>query len=482
MTDIAATEYRILSLGADPTGNEDATGLLQAVFTEAVGIHGSHAVHLPPGATFKWSGTIVVEGDVAVVAHGATLLWDGPPGVTGFVNSVPINLAWRGGTIDGNGLASAQSLFSFGADGTSPASSALLSCVAEDLTFTNVGHGAWTCNNISNANIDWRNLRAYKAADGDGADIFEIDGTGVRAQVAGSDGGTSSFLITSAFLAQAAIDSRTDPTSGGQLHNVELQSYASNGPGPYFVDVDVAANGQIWLSNGDLTAETVVSDDVRIRCRHAANLVLGNSPYCSWRSISVRGTLFLTNSGAFNIGCCYGLDADVLIDGTGLGTSAALHSVVSINSSPNNGLLRFRSLRVQNVASGGASYILGANGGSTSDLAIAGGARFPSAALPLYDDSDLPSLGALVVRSMAGYNPQGSIAVSVPASGGATSPLPYDATYYITASTSGGATAAISAGPSVDVPTGETVAVFVEAGLTLTMTYTDAPTWVVEAQ
>lgn len=77
-------------------------------------------------------------------------------------------------------------------------------------------------------------------------------------------------------------------------------------------------------------------------------------------------------------------------------------------------------------------------------------------------------------------NPFGVQVIAVPATTVATAPLPFDATFYVTANAGAGVTLAISGGPTITVPASAVVPVLVPAGKTLTPTYTSAPTWVVE--
>lgn len=83
-----------------------------------------------------------------------------------------------------------------------------------------------------------------------------------------------------------------------------------------------------------------------------------------------------------------------------------------------------------------------------------------------------------VVRGCVPYNPVGNVTVAVPASGGSTAPLPYDATFYITASSSASCTATV-AGSVVTIPVGAVVPVFVPAAHPLKLSYSKAPTWAV---
>ena len=87
---------------------------------------------------------------------------------------------------------------------------------------------------------------------------------------------------------------------------------------------------------------------------------------------------------------------------------------------------------------------------------------------------DLPN--TTTVRNCTPYNPVGEVAVSVPASGGSTTPLSHDAAFYVTASSSASCTATLT-GSAITIPAGALVPLFVPAGNTLTLTYDQAPTW-----
>jgi hypothetical protein len=95
--------------------------------------------------------------------------------------------------------------------------------------------------------------------------------------------------------------------------------------------------------------------------------------------------------------------------------------------------------------------------------------------------NDTSGNAVLVMRDNRGINPVGTLTVSVPASGAATSPLAVDATFYITAA-AGGCTVAISEGPTITVPASQICPVQVPAGHILTAAFTNAPSWVVEGE
>jgi hypothetical protein len=156
-----------------------------------------------------------------------------------------------------------------------------------------------------------------------------------------------------------------------------------------------------------------------------------------------------------------------------------------------------------NVSGTATGYVRGAHflspvtttgtAGVQSVVAIAGGQNMP------FEDCDFSGTGASLssiftnlptwVRNCRGYNPHGSITVTVPASGSpVATALHYDAIYYITAGASactvvrntngfGGGT-----GPAVVIPAGQMVPVWIRAGATFTPTYSSAPAWVVDGQ
>lgn len=99
-----------------------------------------------------------------------------------------------------------------------------------------------------------------------------------------------------------------------------------------------------------------------------------------------------------------------------------------------------------------------------------------------------PSVGAYNLNGTAittfqkceGINPAGTQVVAVPASGTAVAAAPFDRVFYATANAAGATTIAVSGGPTVTLPLSACVPIFNPAGTTLTPTYVNAPTWVVE--
>lgn len=87
----------------------------------------------------------------------------------------------------------------------------------------------------------------------------------------------------------------------------------------------------------------------------------------------------------------------------------------------------------------------------------------------------------LRIRNSRGANPFGTRAVVVPATGVAVAADYMDRTFYVTAGI-GGCTMTIQNGPAVVVPAGALGTVRVPAGQTVTPTYANAPTWLVEGE
>lgn len=115
--------------------------------------------------------------------------------------------------------------------------------------------------------------------------------------------------------------------------------------------------------------------------------------------------------------------------------------------------------------------------GATLDLAFIGGRLGNATPVNQYGGGT----GGSTFHNVAGYNPVGLVTVAVPASGTAVAAAPYDRTFYVTASTST-VTMAIENGPSPVIPASGFGTIRVPAGMTVTPTYTAAPTWVVEGE
>jgi hypothetical protein len=113
----------------------------------------------------------------------------------------------------------------------------------------------------------------------------------------------------------------------------------------------------------------------------------------------------------------------------------------------------------------------GAPSGASVNLADC---QFPQSGVPGPIFKDLPNTST--VRNCTPYNPVGEVAVSVPPSGGSTTPLSHDAAFYITASSSASCTATVT-GTAITIPAGALAPVFVPAGSALTLSYDKPPAW-----
>jgi hypothetical protein len=85
----------------------------------------------------------------------------------------------------------------------------------------------------------------------------------------------------------------------------------------------------------------------------------------------------------------------------------------------------------------------------------------------------------VLVKDNPGYNPIGVLTVAVPLTTVAVAATNGDMDFYVTAGATS-VTMAISSGPTITIPALGCVLVRVPAGQTVTPTYTNAPTWVVE--
>jgi Pectate lyase superfamily protein len=107
--------------------------------------------------------------------------------------------------------------------------------------------------------------------------------------------------------------------------------------------------------------------------------------------------------------------------------------------------------------------------------------RFVSNILSVYNVVLIAAGAGCVFRDNQSYNPVGLVTVAVPATTVAVAAQPYDRTFYITTG-AGTTTLAISGGPTITAPASGFLTVHVPATCTLTPTYTNAPTWVVEGE
>lgn len=468
----------VTDYGADPTGATDSTAAIQA----AVNAAGSAILLLPPGL-YTWSDTISVGTDLTVYAYGATLRWTGTTAVSGWVNTAPINLRWFGGTIDGNSSNQAT-LWGFGATGVTPASDQLLSCVAEDIEFVNLEAGGWTCQYISstgtdaNEHIRWRNLKGVKSAtNGNSDDIFEVVGYDVECDVVCESGATGAFGITSAFLKHARISCYTQDAGGLPASNSAtlLQAFSSNGPAPWFEDVEIIANGNNQLANGNLTAATTVSSGpIRYLLRQASSLLIGSSAYDVWDRVYVAGDMALPFGGAINI---YKVDA-VTIDDVHITldeTTSTQAAAINFAASASIGEVVINGLTVVAAASTLTGIVNKGTGSTVTSLVMNGG-NLTQANLstnPLFAGTG--TIDAVAVRNVQGYNPLTVTTPAVPAASTAVeNTTGVDVDVYV-----GGAGVGVAV--SIDgVASGLSAGTFyLPAGGTINLgPYTTAPTWV----
>ena len=472
--------FNVKAYGVVPGTANDVS--LQTAINDAVAANG--ILLFPPSTTpYLHATPLTIPGSLTVFAYGATLKWTGTSTTSQTIyNTVVGYFKWFGGTYDGNGTP--QTLWGVGTQGVGVN---VTSCIVEDLTFIDVYSGAWSMQAISatgtnyNTHVRWSNLGVIKLSTGNGADMLELVGSDVEADVWGVPNGTGAFLITSAWLKGAKIRSRVMSTTlvPSQENSVLLQAFTSNGPAPCFDNVELDSNGQIQLTNGNLTALTQVSNDVTIKAYEAVLVQVGTSAYDKWETVTVNGTLRTPSTSGAPVCLCNAGSVTLNISIDCADITSQIGDLISLNGGGIVDRIYFESLKIKNLASGmlGNSLIYGGTGFTNAVFIIdKGDLTENSAALAqsFIFAGVKPGSTLLRIKDLIGYNPTGpQTAPAIPASGTAlTNPFPFDATVYVT----GGTVTAIAAGGTA---TGLTSgAVFVAAGETITLTYSAAPTWV----
>ena len=251
-------------------------------------------------------------------------------------------------------------------------------------------------------------------------------------------GGVGSLEITGGQIGYLA-NAITDYSPAGTVHGpirITGAALASTG------------NNIIFRSfNGTTVSELVVAD-----CQ-------GFSPGRSFSDgVLTSGSPTLTSASAKFSSADVGRKIE---DTTGSGVIAVGTTITTVNSA--------------------TSVTLSANatGNATKDLCSMAGLDLT---LTPTSATTIGTPGRSYVRGVTGYNPVGSVTVTVPASGTAVAAVLYDRTFYVTAAATGTTTVAVSGGPTLTLPASSLVAVRVPAGTTLTPTYTAAPTWKVEGE
>ena len=233
----------------------------------------------------------------------------------------------------------------------------------------------------------------------------------------------------------------------------------------------VAING-VRFSNCtvDMTGAVAFNEDIQFK----RNLTWGSAG--AVKNITLDNVTLTNPSGSVNNLNTLGTVSTVVIDGLNVSNVPAITSiylkgvagafVTNCVLTPASGITTAQAVEVDPTSSR-----VSIHDNDFSALTTTGTALISSAAAD-----------TLAYRNR-GYNPWGVVTESVPASGVPIAAVPYDRTFYIKASGSGlGTTVVISNGPTIIVPTSAVVPVRLPGAQTLTMTYSNAPTMVVEGE
>jgi Pectate lyase superfamily protein len=490
----------VTDYGATGNGITDDTEAVQAALSEAAAVGGT--VYFPPGvySLSSTAGSLSVSGDITVLAYGATLRLRQSTAYALIINTAPINLRWFGGTVDGNSLTTVPE-FLFGFGSLAGGAAALLSCVAENITFINMYGGAWWANNPANTHVRWRNLHRASTPTSAGVDMFELTGKTLDADVTGTSGSGGEGVLSSALAINARLKARNIdangnlvlgsslPNAGGSLG---LQSYSSVGAAPYFVDVELDGNGGITLENGNLSANTVVGQRITIKCEHVAGLTIGSANLAEFDQVSVSGSIDVLSSNAQQIRVlnCREVDFDIVIDGSNLSAGTILAPVLLDAGSANIDFITFKRLHAKNFVSGRSYSLISFNLSATNTvphLTIQSGSIADNFAYNAGAGLIALRGGAitnLTVRNVAGFNPAGALSpvfpavtFALPASGTAwVNNMGVDGTLYCTGAGTVTAVKVNNVTVQASLAVGETFRVL--SGGSATFTYSAAPTLV----
>lgn len=420
----------------------------------------------------------------------------------GFLNTVAINLKWTGGTLDDNSTSSTHGVFLLGGSGNGEGGYPLLSCVAEDIDFINVGGSAWQCNQVSstgtdyNQNVRWDNLTCHKTGTTI-ADMFELVGTNCYANVRGDNGPSdaNSAVLTSAWLKNSTLVSYIQDSNGNSVDgkNFALEPYSSNGSGPYFEQVDWTGNGWCHLAHGNLASATVVAYDINLTMDDASDTILGDNANDQWHNLKIKGRNVPGSTSGFQIGNVYGLIADLEFDYRNFSSSTGSTSGVILIEDLAGDYYYFKNITIRNCVAGclAAStpmFNMG-NNSKVGHIVIDSGDILDNNGSIFTSQSDISALNnppsLLVIKDVKGYNPIGfasSLTPTLPASGTAQANKSGGRVrVYITGIGSGitGVTITDNAGNTNAMTfTGAIGQYFeLEPNDSITLAYTGSPTW-----
>ena len=252
----------------------------------------------------------------------------------------------------------------------------------------------------------------------------------------------------------------SDTTADGMMIAIGRTSYPNIG---VVIEGNILDGGANLMASidWDSSTDTVIADNVWRNTFSSESLGYNNQTRCIYRgNITYNGTSSANSApGMINISGTIG-DTCIIESNTYTDDRAVPQETYAI-------------------------YLFG--GGDWSQLIVRDNAvHTPNGTLGTLAYQGTPAapvgyLGRNTIRDSNGIRTGfGVVTIAIPSTGTAVPAAPYDCTFYITANASGTTTVAISGGPTITIPAGTCVPVFVPAGQTLTPSYANAPTWEVE--
>jgi hypothetical protein len=486
--------------GADPTGAADSTAALQAMLAAAP----RGTLCTIPAGTFKISAPLVMSTENVTLA-GFGL---------GSTDKLGSTVLLMSGTFTGNAAISitapgcqVQNLCIFGNTTTTTSNPVANGLEITGAKFCNIMNlfmqyiNGWCIESVGTASVanigtSIYNITGYNSAGG--IHVKGVTGTAFQAQHSLADLQLSQIGVSTgananldAIFLEDCCDILTintncavsSSTTGSTLHikgactthmhtNLDIGVFPVAGFTGSTITIEDSANGS--------PSQIVVTNGV------AQSGLVGVTISGGATSIIFTGFVFKNNQthGAVISGTGFGIDfrdSIFMLNGQGAaGTNYDLNITGTVTQSNVRGC-QVRSA-VTTIGVAGVQGCVGVTTSGTdmrfSDTQFNGTGTTVGTVFPV----NLPS----VIRNCRGYSPHGAITVTVPATTVATTALHYDATFYITAGASScsvvrnTAGAGGGAGPAVVIPAAACVPVFVPALATITATYTNAPTWVVD--
>lgn len=273
---------------------------------------------------------------------------------------------------------------------------------------------------------------------------------------------------------------------------------------------NVVVNGQInfpFSYDAEILGNTVINNTIQNdtntanRVQIIGNKVINATPAAGYAGIRVDGTDAVINGNSVSVTTLDGIasaggmtrwsvNGNYIYSSSVASSGSAIHDNGGADSSISANVLdganaggfsyaftttgSYQNVTANTVCNGGVFN--GINDSGTSNVFQNNNLR------DLYNVAVSAAAATAIVRNNTGANPIGVVTPAVPTSGTAVAATYYDRTFYITTGAAT-TTVAISNGPTITLQASAAgQCVRVPAGKTLTPTYTNAPTWVVEGE